>query len=664
MTSSFPPRSLCITSCAIVLLLTHAANAVPQTAGPQKDRQTSTLTEEVSRTGVFFRADAPRVLRNPQDPYLPVFLEIINGVEQEGSSNIAQLAQKIKREPVELQGVKVFVKPSGSNRRFAADPLLLGASSDFTYDPRKEGKPFAVATRMKRTLEIPLATVRDYVEKHFFGGPFDVLDFKVTLVAQDWPNQDFYLRVRMSAPPQPRIPHWYRGDIHYHSGFTDNPAERGYPLDVTKQAAIQAGMDWVVLSDHSCDLDREKFAEEEREAAKYSDGRFRFIVGEEVTTASVRGDSQVTLHMLALPSPDDPEKGFPDPAHATGNAILGGDGSIASPAIPLKEALARIADAGGFAYAAHPDDPISPLLRGGSWDLNEDFLAPDGKSLAPPLVGLEPWNRATDLTADSARDPFCESQETAPSSCFQPDPEASQYARLQKGLSQSWLPLARKGLEAGPESGDGPGFKVFLAAGSDAHGDLNYEATMDVTDFLHRSLSRLAGYAEDNALGKISTVVHCPAGMGPQGENVLRALREGRSVLSNGPLLIAGFDMNDNGSLDDAGDIQVGQQATLRAPQANLLRLEWASDEDFGPLTSIRMILGTAKGESPPMEVSIPPGKGLASGGLFPLDLREELRKLGESWGYVRFEARTRNKYGQEFRCYTNPIWVRTVGSD
>ncbi|HET7841121.1 MAG TPA: hypothetical protein VFM21_05920 [Terriglobia bacterium] len=659
MRPSCPGRSL-VVALAAALLVASFGNAA-QTARAQKANDTS-LSEDVARAGVFFRADAPRVLRNPQDPYLPVFLEIINGVEQESHSSLAQLARKISRDPVELQGAKVFVKPAGASRRFAADPLLLGTSTDFTFDARSDGKPFAIPSRLKQTIEIPLATLRDYLAKHYFGGPFEVVDLKVTFVAQNWPDQDVWLRTRLSAPAQPQINGWYRGDIHYHSSFTDNPAERGHPLDVTKQAALQAGMDWLLLADHSTDLDADKYAEEQQEAAKYRDGRFVYIVGEEITTASTRDDSSVTLHMIALPSPDDPDRGFPDAADATHKVVMGGDGSIASLAAPLKEALARIAAAGGFAYAAHPNDPISPLLRGGSWDIAADFLAPGGTALAPALVGLEPWNRATDLTADSARDPFCVGQDSLPSACFQPDAEASQYARLEKGISTSWLPLLKKGLESATDSG--PAFKAFIAAGSDAHGDFNYEATMDVTDFLHRSLSRLTGYAEDNALGKISTVVDCPQGMGTRGENVLRALRQGRSVLSNGPLLVAGFDMNGNGSLDDPEDTGIGQQIVLQPSQSNLLRLEWASSDEFGPLTSLRMIAGSAKGESAPKEIEIPAAKGLASGGLFPVDLRGELSSLANTWGYIRFEARTRNKDGQEFRCYTNPIWLRVAGNE
>ena len=211
--------------------------------------------------------------------------------------------------------------------------------------------------------------------------------------------------------------------------------------------------------------------------------------------------------------------------------------------------MARIAAAGGFAYAAHPFDPISPVMRGGNWDLDADFLAPDGKQLQAGLAGLEPWNRATLSTADDLRDPFCIRPHDDANACFQPDKEANQYIRLEQGIKEGWQPLLQRGLAPRSDGTNAPLFKTFLAAGSDAHGDLNYEASMDVTDFLGKPSRSLNGYAEDNALGRIFTVVYAPAGMGPQGENVLRALREGRTVGSNGPILIAGFDRNSNGSL-------------------------------------------------------------------------------------------------------------------
>jgi hypothetical protein len=381
-----------------------------------------------------------------------------------------------------------------------------------------------------------------------------------------------------------------------------------------------------------------------------------FIRGEEVTVVSAKEGLLGTVHLVALPPPEDPDRGV---AQADSDSVLmTGDGSLASPAMPLKEALAAIHAAGAFAYAAHPFDPISPLLRGGSWDLDLDFLAAGGQQLQPGLVGLEPWNRATRVTADNARDPYCLRRDADPSACFQPDPDADQYARLERGIELGWRPLLVKGLAATAPGATAPAFKTFLAAGSDAHGDFNYEATMDAVDFSKPSRG-LSGYAEDNALGKIATVVHCRAGMGQRGENVLRALAEGHSVASNGPLLIAGFDTNSNASLDDPEDVVVGGEISSRLDDLPPLMLQWSSNTEFGPFTSIRLIVGSAKGESAPVEVPPPSGMELASTGLHSVDSRPYFRNEVGSWMYVRLEARTRNGAGEEFRCYTNPVWVR-----
>jgi hypothetical protein len=144
-----------------------------------------------------------------------------------------------------------------------------------------------------------------------------------------------------------------------------------------------------------------------------------------------------------------------------------------------------------------------------------------------------------------------------------------------------------------------------------------------------------------------------------RGENILRALHDGRSVMSNGPLLVAGFDVNANGSLDDPQDVGMGQQVALSGQTPLPLQVAWASSAEFGPVRTLRLVVGSASGESPAVELNVPEQKGLASDGLFPLDLRSYLGKLGSGWGYLRLETRTLNSAGEEFRCYTNPIWVR-----
>jgi len=635
------------------------SSAVPARPQEKPEKALAELKEKASRTGVFFRADTPRALRNSADPFIPVYLEIINGLEKTGRTTASPLAQYLSRDPLKLEGVNIYVKPTGPKRQFTADVLPLGASKEFSWDCRTGGQPLTIADRMKRTLEIPREVIDTYLKTHYLGGPFTTVDFWVAFRVLGWPSQNFYLRVRLNAEPLPHIANWYRGDMHYHCAFTDNPAERGYPLDVTKQAGLHAGFDWTILTDHSTDLSPERYAEELRQVTKYRDGRFLFIRGEELTLASGKESLLTTVHMVAMPSPEDPDQGFPDPAGVTGAVILTGDGSLKSPALPVKEALRRVVAARGFAYAAHPFDPISPILRGGTWDLDADFLAPGGKQLQPGLVGLAPWNRATMATGDDARDPFCLHRDADPTACFQFDAEANQYKRLEKAIEVAWKPLLQKGLEAREDASSSLAFKVFLGAGSDAHGDFNYEATMDVVDFLGKPSRGLNGYAEDNGWGKLATVVACPQGMGRRGENVLRALRDGRSVLSNGPLLIAGFDRNGNGSLDDPEDIGIGQEVTFSRQALPPLQLVWASSKEFGPLRSIRLIVGSTSGESQPEEIVLPSAKALASGGLFPLDLQGRLQKLGAGWGYIRLEAQTQNSAGEEFRCYTNPIWVR-----
>jgi hypothetical protein len=301
-------------------------------------------------------------------------------------------------------------------------------------------------------------------------------------------------------------------------------------------------------------------------------------------------------------------------------------------------------------------------MRGGKWDIVADFMAPDGKQLQAGLAGLEAWNRATMATADDMRDPFCIRPHEDASACFQHDPGADQYVRLEQGIKLGWQPLLERGLAPRSDGTIAPLFKTFLAAGSDAHGDLNYEATMDVVDFLGKPSRGLNGYAEDNALGGISTVAYASAGMGPRGENVLAALRQGRTVGSNGPLLIAGFDRNANGSLDDPEDVGIGQDISCPLKSLPPLQLRWVSSEEFGPLQSVKLIVGTRTGELPPVEVPVPSAKALSTDGLVPFDLHQILKQGSPDWIYVRLIASTRNSANNEFRCYTNPIWIRATG--
>ena len=67
--------------------------AVGAPAFGQSAQQTlSEIKDTITRTGISVRADAPLSLRNPDDHTLPIYLEIINGVEKMGYSALAKMS--------------------------------------------------------------------------------------------------------------------------------------------------------------------------------------------------------------------------------------------------------------------------------------------------------------------------------------------------------------------------------------------------------------------------------------------------------------------------------------------------------------------------------------------------------------------------------------------
>ena len=156
--------------------------------------------------------------------------------------------------------------------------------------------------------------------------------------------------------------------------------------------------------------------------------------------------------MVALPSPDDPDKGFPDSAGGSSAVITTGDGSYGSSPVPLKEALARIAAAGRICLRRAPVRSYQPFASRRHVGHRPRFPRRGGKQLQTGLVGLEPWNRATMATADEPLDPYCLRLAADPSACFQPDKEVNQYARLEKGIEIGWQPLLLEGLKTNGDS--------------------------------------------------------------------------------------------------------------------------------------------------------------------------------------------------------------------
>jgi hypothetical protein len=135
---------------------------------------------------------------------------------------------------------------------------------------------------------------------------------------------------------------------------------------------------------------------------------------------------------------------------------------------------------------------------------------------------------------------------------------------------------------------------VFMAGGSDAHGDLNYRregAVFGWTD------------AIDSAIGKPRNLVYVGLARPKTIANgqstvaqsqVVDGLRSGNFVVTDGPIVRVALDVNNSGLIDD-GDVPMGGVGDLRTRSIPLL-VEWKSTAEFGPVTSVDIFVGSQAG--------------------------------------------------------------------
>ena len=157
--------------------------------------------------------------------------------------------------------------------------------------------------------------------------------------------------------------------------------------------------------------------------------------------------------------------------------------------------------------------------------------------------------------------------------------------------------------------------RVFMAGGSDAHGDLNYRREGAVTGWSSTS---------DTAIGKPRNLMFVGAGLPQPVEGgttisqtqVVDGFRSGQFSVTDGPALRIAIDRTDAtttpagplpkgvsaptgkpavvGVIDD-GDVQMGGFKQLPRSTLSLL-VEWKSTPEFGPVTSIDIYVGAQAG--------------------------------------------------------------------
>ena len=491
-------------------------------------------------------------------------------------------------------------------------------------------------------------------------GSGDDINLKVSIYYKDdWFDytETRFLRVRVGHGAYPWPDGWYGGDTHYHTMYTNNIAEFGAPLPAVAMTAEAMGLHWLTTTDHSCDLDEtgdgsfsyatthwEYTVQDESgsqtvyrdntafgsawnalgdDVAQLDSPNLRLYRAVELNSSSVDADSyEKTLHSL-----------FYNDAYIS-SPLSGAVGE--RPVTPTLPAALSQLSGGGFAYAAHPLSDMSAEWGGIDWAVNgaawgnEDIETALGYEA---FRGLQAFNTRATRYSSNQNNPWADFD-----AGIQPD--SPHPEELLQGVAL-WDEYLRAGLD--------PIRKIFFAGGSDAHGDFNYGAFLS-----------LDNYATDNAIGKVQTVVFVPdngngygSGNLPPMSEILSAYRAGRSVVTDGPFVEIGVDRNGDGDFYDGDDLTVGDDTTGASAASLPMTVRWASTLDFGPVTSVQLIVGDASGTSTVLSLN-PSATGEDWAG-------ERVVDLG-SYGFAGaryFRAECMTDRGDDvFRAYTNPIWV------
>jgi hypothetical protein len=472
----------------------------------------------------------------------------------------------------------------------------------------------------------------------------DTLTFKVRLSFRDNILTEYftqYLKVFVAGESFPGFENWYSGDTHFHSEFTNNAYEFGSTVKATSKATLAMGLDWITITDHSCDfppvgvgfqalLDSINF---------YNAASSCLLIrGEEVTIDNNNTNNTVDdkIHLLVYNKNvfiRGPENYFTFTNDNSGNLTT------------LNNALNQ--NVNGVAYASHPYDEmdiflggslIGNLLQWSQTNYNEALTHRDN------FHGLEFWNTKELYTKDVddySINPFPFNQNSTSKVSF--------YKSHLAQAELSWTQMLMNDLTSFNSTK-----KLFGLAGSDAHGDLNYF-----------TYSSSGVSASDNAVAKVRTIAYLPNGKSL--DNILTALKNGNTILSDGPAITFDIDMNGDGLInpnfdEDAhiGDDKVCNYSSIDSNKIKIL-LRWNNTDEFGGNIEkfvLQYITNTQKKE---MLLNGHFGINESKTGFAWILLRDLETVFNFNYKLDDYSLFKIAAYTQDslYRCYTNPVWLK-----
>ncbi|MCB9194733.1 MAG: T9SS type A sorting domain-containing protein [Flavobacteriales bacterium] len=520
----------------------------------------------------------------------------------------------------------------------------------------------------------------------------DVIDIQVTIQYGNLTFSDDVvgMRVFRSDEDIPTLTDFYRGDTHLHSIFTQNDAETGLPMKATKEAGKLIGLDWITSTDHTSDYDNygttvsANWARIQSDVQQFNqeDPSLIYIAAQEV---ALNNHEDKLVHMLAYPSY----------SHPYDFSFIGdGDGDLVSTSVSINSALNNIVNNDGFAYAAHPfatEDALPTIpVNGSIWNIGHsgfpsngsnfpvtggniicnDLSAPSdvfssetGKLIKDGLAGAQIWNvrNTLEMTGDEL-DPWDIDNGGDGFTEIDTNSYGHHLNRFRQGQEIVNF-INQLGLQMINNDPSYQNWKLYYSGGADAHGSFNSSNTDDFGGF---------GTINDNAVGKVNTVVYCPNGMGVDGGGVLKSLQNGNSTISDGPIMAIGISSDGNNA---SNEILMGEDAVVDIDFTTdyYVNFDFATTQEFGDIKWFKFIVGTEDGEQ---EIYIGDAWTRQGSQHYSVSLDNLISQaLGladfpqKKYMYIRVEMQTYvdlsanssiHRIGYQYHhSFSNPIWIK-----
>lgn len=555
--------------------------------------------EDVIREKPSFRADAPYRI-NPEFEIFPLLVEIVD---------LPCESKKIKLKSIHICDIL-------ANRVLKKEEIVKVEDEEGFEIYDNNGKPTIIKEEEINSGIFVQNNIRWYRviylrHKSFVKDKNDNIYIRIYFIFENRAPFETSLKIYVSPYPLPKFNNnWYYGDIHYHSEFTHNLTEFGGPMRMAKAAGIVLGLNWVNITDHSCDFSGDKeFSLMKNQAKSLSENyKFLLISSEEITVKKPREFLfSDFLHLLYNNADKFIEGTF------EGTFDLIGVFGFLKPE--------------SFAFAAHPtsfpnweeeDKDYQTALK------YENFLglqifnakAKSIYSLPNPEYRIDMFRKIKRKIPFNLKKLFWRT--------------FSDYLKQWERGVKIWDKFLKEGLNQEPAR------KLFIVGGSDAHGDFNFGILVNPLT---------GNLMTDNAFGKVRTLAYCEE---LREERLMESLKKGRCIVTDGPIATFKIKGINNGK-EVVGDL--GDEILISEKKIEI-EIEWKSTKEFGKIKRIKLI---RNGEILNKDVLIRIEKDEAWAGKKIVKLYQE-----EDKAYYRIELFS-NKRREKFCCYTNPIWVKRV---